>query len=99
MWHAASDTATLLAGCMVCTARLHISLGCGHVSLLPGVPQGSQFSLKEVEVVTATVDLDEVVSYRGAGGVPWLRRRWSQKLPQPVPLHCLCLTTGTSAFL
>lgn len=29
--------------------------------------QGSQFSLREVEVVTATVDLDEVVSYRGAG--------------------------------
>jgi NAD+ synthase (glutamine-hydrolysing) len=29
--------------------------------------QGSQFSLKEVEVVTATVDLGDVVSYRGAG--------------------------------
>jgi hypothetical protein len=29
--------------------------------------QGSQFSLGEVEVVTAAVDLDEVVSYRGAG--------------------------------
>lgn len=28
--------------------------------------QGSQFSLHEVEVVTATVDLDAVVSYRGA---------------------------------
>ena len=31
--------------------------------------QGSQFSLSEVEVVTATVDLDAVVSYRGAGEV------------------------------
>lgn len=29
--------------------------------------QGSQFSMREVEVVTATVDLDEVASYRGAG--------------------------------
>ena len=28
--------------------------------------QGSQFSLDEVEVVTATVDLDDVTSYRGA---------------------------------
>ncbi|XP_064397705.1 glutamine-dependent NAD(+) synthetase-like isoform X2 [Halichondria panicea] len=28
--------------------------------------QGSQFSLDEVEVITATVDLDDVTSYRGA---------------------------------
>ncbi len=28
--------------------------------------QGSQFGVGDVEVVTATVDLDEVVSYRGA---------------------------------
>lgn len=28
--------------------------------------QGSQFAVSDVEVVTATVDLDEVVSYRGA---------------------------------
>ncbi len=28
--------------------------------------QGSQFSLDEVEVVTATVDLDDVTLYRGA---------------------------------
>ncbi|KAK9815368.1 hypothetical protein WJX72_002356 [[Myrmecia] bisecta] len=30
------------------------------------VAQGSQFGVSEVEVVSATVDLDEVVSYRGA---------------------------------
>jgi NAD+ synthase (glutamine-hydrolysing) len=30
------------------------------------VDQGSQFAVSDVEVVTATVDLDEVVSYRGA---------------------------------
>ncbi|WP_410959751.1 nitrilase-related carbon-nitrogen hydrolase, partial [Salmonella sp. SAL4356] len=30
------------------------------------VAQGSQFSLSEVEVLTATVDLEEVRSYRGA---------------------------------
>jgi hypothetical protein len=28
--------------------------------------QGAQFGLEDVEVVTATVDLDDVVSYRGA---------------------------------
>lgn len=28
--------------------------------------QGSQFAVGDVEVITATVDLDEVVSYRGA---------------------------------
>ncbi|KAG6966608.1 hypothetical protein JG688_00006706 [Phytophthora aleatoria] len=33
----------------------------GHV-----VAQGSQFSVKDVEVVTATVDLDDVRSYRGS---------------------------------
>lgn len=31
------------------------------------VAQGSQFSLKDVETVTATVDLEEVRSYRSAG--------------------------------
>ncbi len=30
------------------------------------VAQGSQFSLKDVEVVTATVDLEDVRSYRGS---------------------------------
>ena len=33
----------------------------GHV-----VAQGSQFSVRDVEVVTATVDLDDVVAYRAA---------------------------------
>ena len=38
-----------------------------HLSLCPvGVDQGTQFAVADVEVVTATVDLDEVVSYRGA---------------------------------
>lgn len=32
------------------------------------VAQGDQFSLSEVEVVTATVDLDDIVSYR------WVRQ-------------------------
>ena len=31
---------------------------------LDGVVQGSQFGLEDVEVVIATVDLDEVVTYR-----------------------------------
>lgn len=34
--------------------------------------QGAQFGLQEVEVVTAAVDLDEVVSYRGAGAPRWV---------------------------
>lgn len=32
------------------------------------VAQGSQFTLEEVEVTTATVDLDDITSYRGALG-------------------------------
>lgn len=43
--------------------RCHARGRSSHAAVL----QGSQFSLREVEVVTATVDLDEVVSYRGAG--------------------------------
>lgn len=45
-------------------------------------PQGSQFSLSEVEVVTAAVDLDEVVSYRGA--IASLQEQASAA--EPVPL-------------
>eukprot|EP00798_Chlamydomonas_sp_ICE-L_P005201 gene5201-18428_t len=41
--------------------------GCACVALNGNlVAQGTQFGLKDVEVVTATVDLDEVVSYRCA---------------------------------
>ena len=42
---------------------------CSTPPCRPHPQQGSQFSLAEVEVVTATVDLDAVVSYRGAGEV------------------------------
>ena len=35
-----------------------------HTSACCCLAQGTQFGLKDVEVVTATVDLDEVVSYR-----------------------------------
>lgn len=39
--------------------------GCAAVAVNGAlVAQASQFSLRDVEVVTATVDLDEVVSYR-----------------------------------
>ncbi|KAL4200645.1 hypothetical protein AMTRI_Chr02g212180 [Amborella trichopoda] len=41
--------------------------GCACVAINGDVvAQGSQFSLKDVEVVTAQVDLDAVVSYRGS---------------------------------
>lgn len=54
-----------------------LSALCRAPAALPGM-QGSQFSLREVEVVTATVDLDEVVSYRGAGGSsgPGQQKHW-----------------------
>ena len=43
--------------------------------------QGSQFAVEDVEVVTATVDLDEVVSYRGA--VSSLQEQASSAPPVP----------------
>lgn len=45
------------------------------------VSQGSQFAIGDVEVVTATVDLDEVVSYRGA--VSSLQEQASNASPVP----------------
>ncbi|CAI5473619.1 unnamed protein product [Closterium sp. Yama58-4] len=45
------------------------------------VAQGSQFSLADVEVVTATVDLDQVASYRGA--ISSLREQASASAPAP----------------
>lgn len=46
------------------------------------IAQGQQFSVREVEVITACVDLDDVVSYRGA--VSSLQEQASEV--QPVPL-------------
>lgn len=57
-------------------------------------PQGSQFSMKEVEVVTATVDLNDVVSYRGAGkaGAARTLRAPAAGLQAPGPLWlCPCV--------
>mmetsp|Transcript_23328 Transcript_23328/g.59695 ORF Transcript_23328/g.59695 Transcript_23328/m.59695 type:complete len:726 (-) Transcript_23328:433-2610(-) len=60
------------------------------------VAQGSQFSLHDVEVVTATVDLDEVVSYRGA--VASLREQASTSLqPAFVEVPHFGLTTAASS--
>jgi NAD+ synthase (glutamine-hydrolysing) len=40
--------------------------GCAMISLNGGLlAQGSQFSLNEVEVITASIDLDEIRSFRG----------------------------------
>ena len=39
---------------------------CAWAVTVLAAAQGSQFGVGDVEVVTATVDLDEVVSYRGA---------------------------------
>ncbi|CAK9231415.1 unnamed protein product [Sphagnum troendelagicum] len=45
------------------------------------VAQGSQFSLKDIEVIVASVDLDTVAGYRGA--VSSLREQASQQPPIP----------------
>ena len=42
----------------IALALLADAAACGRL-------QGAQFSVQEVEVITATVDLDEVVRYRG----------------------------------
>ena len=43
--------------------------GCCLIALNDSfVAQGSQFTLQEVEITVATVDLDDVLSYRGAIG-------------------------------
>ena len=42
-----------------------------HLHHPPPVLQGAQFSVQEVEVITATVDLDEVVRYRGEPHLSW----------------------------
>ena len=44
--------------------------------------QGSQFSLKDVEVVTATVDLHAVRSYRGAKASRAVQASQTERLPQ-----------------
>lgn len=58
------------------------------------VAQGQQFSVREVEVVTACVDLDQVTSYRGS--VSSLQEQAS--MVQPIPLiNCefyLCSSHG-----
>ncbi|KAI7835944.1 hypothetical protein COHA_010177 [Chlorella ohadii] len=59
------------------------------------VAQGSQFSMKEVEVVIATVDLDEVSSYRGA--VASLQEQASSA--EPFPLIHVDFKSGASGFL
>ena len=44
--------------------------------------QGSQFSLKDVEVVTATVNLDDVRSYRGAKASRAVQASTTERLPE-----------------
>ena len=44
--------------------------------------QGSQFSLKDVEVVTATVDLHDVRTYRGAKASRAVQASKTERLPQ-----------------
>ena len=55
MGHGPTSTSTYLCGWQAST-------DCCYAGLRA---QGAQFAVSEVEVVSATVDLDEVVSYRG----------------------------------
>ncbi len=48
------------------------------------VAQGSQFSPKDVEVITATIDLEEVRSYRGAIGSRQVQASESEQVPRVV---------------
>ena len=62
--------------------RIVVTRGGRRLSKLPaGWVQGKQFSVSEVEVVTATVDIDEVVSYRGA--ISSLQDQASSSKPYP----------------
>ena len=58
--------------------------------------QGRQFSVREVEVVTATVDIDEVVSYRGA--ISSLQEQASGHQPHPhiAVDFCICHSEAQS---
>ena len=49
--------------------------------------QGEQFAVEEVEVVVATVDLDEVVSWRGKNSS---QREQASGAPRCAPLLALC---------
>lgn len=48
------------------------------------VAQGSQFSMRDVEVITATVDLEDVRSYRGAIGSRQVQASQSPAVPRIV---------------
>ncbi len=48
------------------------------------VAQGSQFSPRDVEVVTATIDLEDVRSYRGAIGSRQVQASESEKVPRVI---------------
>lgn len=65
----------------------------------PFLYQGKQFSVSEVEVVTAVVDIDEVVSYRGA--ISSLQDQAAAHEPHPhihVPFK-LCAPTADQPLL
>lgn len=70
--------------------------GCASIALNGSLlAQGSQFSLRDVEVVTATVNLDDVVSYRGV--ISSLREQASSSARLPVvrvPFDLCCTSSG-----
>ncbi|KAM4602403.1 glutamine-dependent NAD(+) synthetase [Polymixia lowei] len=71
--------------------------GCAMVAVNGDVvARGAQFSLDDVEVVTATLDLEDVRNYRGEVCHPHMER-------EPKPYHRIkvdfCLSTGDDIYL
>ncbi|XP_031500361.1 glutamine-dependent NAD(+) synthetase isoform X2 [Nymphaea colorata] len=62
------------------------------------VAQGSQFSLKDVEVLVAQVDLDAVVSYRGAISSLRDQASYKPKVPSVAVHYKLCHTFDFQEF-
>jgi len=62
------------------------------------VAQGSQFSVKDVEVVTAVMDLDEIRSYRGAISSRSVQAAAARPLPRVVVPFKICAGVDHSGY-
>ena len=74
--------------------------GCCMVSINGEfVAQGSQFTLQEVEVTVATVDLDDITSYRGAMGTRRAQVEYNIKSHFYIFGLILCLLVSANSML
>uniref|UniRef100_A0A1D1Z5U3 Glutamine-dependent NAD(+) synthetase n=1 Tax=Anthurium amnicola TaxID=1678845 RepID=A0A1D1Z5U3_9ARAE len=73
--------------------------GCSCIAINGDVvAQGSQFSLKDVEVLTAQVDLDAVASYRGSISSFREQASHKSKVPSVKVAHKLCESFNLQTF-